>query len=69
MELKNILGTDEICLGIDTGSTTIKLALFKNNELVYFCYERHLSLIKQKFQEKLEGIRDIIGTNKMKLAI
>ena len=45
---KQIFKNSGTYLGIDVGSTTVKLALFKDNELIYHSYNRHLSMIKAK---------------------
>ena len=39
----------KVALGIDIGSTTIKFALLKDGELVFNCYERHFSQVREKF--------------------
>ena len=57
---KQIFKNDGIYLGIDVGSTTIKIALFKNNELIYHNYQRHLSMIKSKVLEELKKIKPLI---------
>lgn len=58
---KKIFNNDGIYLGIDVGSTTIKIALFKNNDLIYSSYERHLSLIKAKVLESLKKIEKYVN--------
>ncbi len=69
MEFENkIFKNDGIYLGIDVGSTTIKLALFENNKLIYNCYERHLSLIKQKVLEQLKKIKPLVCDKNIHIA-
>ncbi len=68
MEIKNILKTNDVVLGVDVGSTTIKLALFIDNELKYSSYERHLSMVKQKVLEQFEKIAPLVGDRKIKIA-
>ncbi len=58
---KKIFSSDGIYLGIDVGSTTIKIALFKNNELIYSSYERHLSLVRLKVLEALKKVEKLTG--------
>ncbi len=65
---KQIFKNDGTYLGIDVGSTTIKLALFKNNELVYNSYERHLSMIKSKVLEQLKKIKPIVKDDELYIA-
>ncbi|MBQ9791291.1 MAG: 2-hydroxyacyl-CoA dehydratase [Clostridia bacterium] len=59
----------KVALGIDIGSTTIKFALLKDGELVFNCYERHFSQVREKCIEILKSIKDIIGDNRFTLAI
>lgn len=58
---KQIFKNQGTYLGIDVGSTTVKLALFKNNELIYHSYNRHLSMIKSKVLEELKKIQPLIA--------
>lgn len=68
MELKNAIKSEGVCLGIDVGSTTIKIALFENGDLIYHSYERHLSMIKKKVLSSLEKIKPLIKDKKLKVA-
>lgn len=44
-------------LGIDIGSTTVKLVLIDNNEkIIYSRYERHMSNVFEKVKELLEDM-------------
>ncbi|MGM9681711.1 MAG: BadF/BadG/BcrA/BcrD ATPase family protein, partial [Eubacteriales bacterium] len=65
--------TDEsvsnVIIGVDIGSTTAKIALIKNGEIVYDCYERHFSQVRQKTLEIITGVRDQIGDSPVKIAI
>ena len=45
-------------LGLDIGSTTIKLVLYKNNEIQYSIYKRHSSDIKGTLLEVLNELND-----------
>lgn len=65
---KQIFKNDGTYLGIDVGSTTVKLALFKNNELVYHSYNRHLSMIKSKVLEELKKIKPIVKDDELFIA-
>ena len=65
MEQKKSIFNSGIYLGVDVGSTTIKLALFKDNELIYKTYQRHLSMIKSKVLGELKKrCRNIIRLDK-----
>lgn len=69
MEFRNnLFDKDMLTLGIDVGSTTIKLALFRGSELVFNIYERHLSMIKTRVIENLKKIKKITGDEKMHVA-
>lgn len=37
-----------LTLGIDIGSTTAKVALLDNDEVIYRKYERHYSKVREK---------------------
>ena len=51
-----------IRLGIDIGSTTIKLvALDAENKLLFSRYERHLSIIKEKLLNLLKEAKESLG--------
>lgn len=65
---KQIFKNDGTYLGIDVGSTTVKLALFKNNELIYHSYNRHLSMIKSKVLEELKKIEPLIKNDELYIA-
>ena len=44
-------------VGVDVGSTTVKIVILKNGELVYRQYERHMSQVRPKTLELLRGDR------------
>ena len=43
-----------ITLGIDIGSTTAKIIATENGEVLYQCYERHFSQVRQKTLELIK---------------
>ena len=52
----------ELRLGIDVGSTTVKLVLMNDdNEIVYSKYERHMSNVFEKAGELIKEMRDVQG--------
>ena len=59
----------QLTLGIDIGSTTAKVVLARGEEILYECYERHFSQVRQKTLEILERLQDLIGTNSVKVAV
>ncbi|MDO4501247.1 MAG: acyl-CoA dehydratase activase [Erysipelotrichaceae bacterium] len=56
-------------IGIDIGSTTAKLLVLKDSEIIYKSYERHFSQVKEKTLELLEKVKEIVGEGKITLAI
>ncbi|WP_407384709.1 acyl-CoA dehydratase activase [Ruminococcus sp.] len=58
-----------LLLGIDIGSTTAKLALIDDGELVYSKYERHFSQVRQKTLEMIEAIRELLQGRSFTVAV
>lgn len=57
-------------LGIDLGSTTVKLVLLDdNNEILFKCYERHMSNVFEKVLELLERLKKEKGDMEVSLVI
>ncbi len=56
-------------IGIDIGSTTAKIVVFCDGELVYSCYERHFSQVRPKTLELLLRVRDLVGDRPVHVAI
>ncbi len=56
-------------IGIDIGSTTAKLVVFCDGQLVYSCYERHFSRVRPKTLELLLRVRDMVGERPVHVAI
>ena len=57
-------------LGIDVGSTTVKLAVIDDNDnLVYANYERHHTDIRATAKELFARARKVIGTAPMRVSI
>ncbi len=64
--------TDEkntLYLGIDIGSTTAKLVAVENGEIIYSTYERHLSQVRQKTAELIDGLRRAVGDRQVRAAV
>ena len=56
------MNQNEYTLGIDIGSTTVKIALLDpKNELVFADYERHFANIQETLQKLLEEAKDQAG--------
>ena len=68
---ENLLFGDinKITLGIDVGSTTVKIVLIKDGKLVFSCYERHMSEVRKKTVELVERIKEYVGNEKVKVCI
>ena len=64
-----------VYLGIDIGSTTVKLVAVGRNEttgrseILYKKYERHFSKVREKACEMLMDAKDIIGNADLRVAI
>ncbi|MBQ3014943.1 MAG: 2-hydroxyglutaryl-CoA dehydratase, partial [Clostridia bacterium] len=56
-------------LGIDVGSTTSKVVLCENGEMLYSAYERHNADPRRKIYEMLGAIRDMVGSGCVSVAI
>ena len=56
-------------LGIDIGSTTVKLVAVRDGEIVYKRYERHFSKVREKACEMLQAARTVIGADTLHAAI
>ncbi len=56
-------------IGIDIGSTTAKLAVFCDGQMVYSCYERHFSQVRPKTLELLLRVRELVGDRPVSVAI
>ncbi|MGL4483437.1 MAG: acyl-CoA dehydratase activase-related protein [Anaerovoracaceae bacterium] len=56
-------------LGIDIGSTTIKLVVIKEGELIFSRYERHMSNIFEKFMQLLVELEEALPNTEMRVAI
>lgn len=58
-----------ILLGIDIGSTTVKLVVVRDGKITYKRYERHFSKVREKACEMLRDAKEYIGTYPIKAAI
>lgn len=57
-------------LGIDVGSTTVKLILLDDdNKIIYQKYERHMSSVFDKVKEVLEDLNDTVGNIEVQCVI
>ena len=56
-------------MGIDIGSTTVKIIIVKNGDVVYQQYERHMSQVRSKTLELIRMARDVIGEGELTVAL
>lgn len=69
--MKNLIfdNTEKVLLGIDVGSTTVKVVAVKKGKIIFSCYERHLSQVYLKTLEILERVKEQIKDDKICIAI
>ena len=60
---------NNMLIGIDIGSTTAKLAIIDDGELVYSRYERHYSQVRQKTLEMIENVKDLLDGRSFTVAV
>lgn len=60
---------NNLTLGIDVGSTTVKFVLCEDKKIIYKTYERHLSKVREKTSEILEEVSGLIGDRSFSVAI
>lgn len=57
-------------LGIDAGSTTVKLVILnEEDKVIYKSYRRHLTKVRETILEELENVKNIIKDKELKVAI
>ncbi|MGI5906085.1 MAG: acyl-CoA dehydratase activase-related protein [Candidatus Pararuminococcus gallinarum] len=56
-------------VGVDVGSTTVKVVVYDGEKLKFKHYERHLSQVRQKTAEILEQVRPLLEGHEFKAAI
>ena len=61
--------SDVRALGIDIGSTTVKLVLVANGEVLYENYQRHFSQVRGKTVELIRQIRPLLEQERFTVAI
>ena len=48
-------------VGIDIGSTTVKIVVVRDGEIIHKHYERHFSKVREKAVELVRAARELIG--------
>lgn len=56
-------------IGIDIGSTTAKVVVMDGDEVLFRCYERHFSQVRQKTLEIIRRAEKEIGTEPFSIAV
>ena len=56
-------------VGIDIGSTTVKVVVMEGEKILYRIYQRHLSQVRQATIKALEGARKFLQGEKFHAAI
>ena len=57
-------------IGIDIGSTTVKVVLIDDNDKILFrAYERHLSKVREKTAEMLEQLNDRLSGKQVQATV
>lgn len=56
-------------IGIDIGSTTAKIVVLKDGEVVWERYERHMSQVRQKTLDMLRDAASVIGSGKVRVTV
>ncbi len=58
-----------ISIGIDVGSTTAKMVIVNDGEILYKCYEKHFSKVREKTMELIVSAQKIIGHREFTIAL
>ncbi|HJJ47830.1 MAG TPA: acyl-CoA dehydratase activase [Methanocorpusculum sp.] len=62
--------TQPLKIGIDIGSTTVKVIILdENNKILFRAYERHFSKVREKSAEILSRTKEIVQTRAVRLLI
>ena len=58
-----------LSIGIDIGSTTVKIAVMEGSRILFTHYERHMSQVRTKTLEILEKVKALVGDEEFTVAI
>lgn len=56
-------------VGIDVGSTTVKVVVFEDDKLLFTHYERHMSQVRAKALEILNSAKDLLQGKELRVSI
>ena len=51
----------DLKVGIDIGSTTVKVVVMKGKDVLYRVYQRHLAQVRQAALEALQGAKEFLN--------
>ncbi len=63
------LKTNALALGIDIGSTTVKVTLIGSEGIIYRKYERHFSQVREKALELIKDIKPLLNNQEFTVAV
>lgn len=63
------LNTETPSLGIDIGSTTVKVVLVEDGKVTYECYERHYSFVRRKTLEIIKDMSALLDGKSFTVAV
>ena len=58
-----------LSIGIDIGSTTVKIAVMEGSRILFTHYERHMSQVRTKTLEILEKVKALVGDEEFTVSI
>lgn len=67
--MPEVKAVKNMALGIDIGSTTAKIVLINDGKILYECYERHFSQVRQKTLELVLRLEKLINGQPVRVAI
>ncbi len=67
--MPEVKAVKNMALGIDIGSTTAKIVLINDGKILYECYERHYSQVRQKTLELVLRLEKLINGQPVRVAI
>lgn len=67
--MPEVKAVKNMALGIDIGSTTAKIVLINDGKILYECYERHYSQVRQKTLELVLRLENLINGQSVRVAI
>ncbi len=66
---KTMNNNSKLFVGIDVGSTTTKIALLEDDNIVFYKYIRHFARQKDSILKLLEEIKEYVGNKKLRICM